>query len=252
MRTALAFRTDGQPLLVSGSSRGSLHVWHLERRVRLTSMPAAHHNGAIASLHFVRGQPHLLSLGASDNALKEWTFDRPDGGGRLLRSRSGHSAPPRSCVSTPTPCRWRPRRPGYHPLEARIAPCQSSIWSAQQDCELSQRRGKQAPCTWQLACRRRLPSSTSSPRKFASATVERPRPTRDARIHVGHHDARARAAYAADAAELCGDGSGDSVRPRLSRRRERPRRQVQPADTRALGDFVSDRTRSGAGCAQRR
>ena len=141
--TALAFRTDGQPLLVSGSSRGSLHVWHLERRVRLTSMPAAHHNGAIASLHFVRGQPHLLSLGASDNALKEWTFDRPDGGGRLLRSRSGHSAPPSvvrfhsdSVLAGGGPAGQATILSGGADRTVR----QSSIWSAQQDCELSQRR----------------------------------------------------------------------------------------------------------------
>ena len=31
---------------------------------------------------------------AADNSLKQWLFDSADGSGRLLRFRSGHSAPP--------------------------------------------------------------------------------------------------------------------------------------------------------------
>ena len=42
---------------------------------------------------FLPKEPLLLTLGA-DNALKCWLFDAPDGSGRLLRSREGHSAPP--------------------------------------------------------------------------------------------------------------------------------------------------------------
>ena len=29
-----------------------------------------------------------------DNTLKQWIFDLPDGGGRLLRLKEGHAAPP--------------------------------------------------------------------------------------------------------------------------------------------------------------
>ena len=32
--------------------------------------------------------------GAADNSLKQWLFDLADGTARLLRFRSGHSAPP--------------------------------------------------------------------------------------------------------------------------------------------------------------
>lgn len=76
--TALAFRTDGQPILVTGSSRGALHVWNLAKRSRVTTLPAAH-AGAVASAYFCRGFPELVTLGATDNCLRVWLFDREDG-----------------------------------------------------------------------------------------------------------------------------------------------------------------------------
>ena len=140
---ALAFRTDGEPILVSASSRGALHVWHLERRTRLTSMPLSHQNGGVAAAHFVRGQPLLISMGNGDNAIKVWAFDRSDGGGRLLRSRSGHSAPPSmvrfhsdSVISGGGPAGQAYLLSGGSDRTVR----QSSIWSAQQDAEYSQGR----------------------------------------------------------------------------------------------------------------
>jgi hypothetical protein len=39
------------------------------------------------------GEPVLLSSGG-DNSLKQWIFDGPDGGARLLKLRSGPAAPP--------------------------------------------------------------------------------------------------------------------------------------------------------------
>lgn len=51
------------------------------------------HDGAIVSLHFFPREPVLLSSGA-DNSVKMWIFDSQDGEARLLRFRSGHSAPP--------------------------------------------------------------------------------------------------------------------------------------------------------------
>ena len=90
---ALAFRTDGEPLLVTASASGQLYVWHLERRERVASLPAAH-DGAIASAHFLRGRAELLTAGASDNALRMWSCDRAGGAPRPLRVRSGHAAPP--------------------------------------------------------------------------------------------------------------------------------------------------------------
>ncbi|CAM9715574.1 unnamed protein product, partial [Sphacelaria rigidula] len=42
-----------------------------------------------------RREPVLVSSG-TDNCIKMWVFDAPDGTARLLRSREGHQAPPRS------------------------------------------------------------------------------------------------------------------------------------------------------------
>lgn len=44
-------------------------------------------------LHWFTGEPRLMSS-AADNSLKQWLFDATDGTARLLRFRSGHSAPP--------------------------------------------------------------------------------------------------------------------------------------------------------------
>nr|CAB3468533.1 unnamed protein product [Digitaria exilis] len=93
--TALSFRTDGQPLLASGGSSGVISIWNLEKR-RLHSVIREAHDGSIVSLHFFANEPVLMSS-AADNSIKMWIFDNNDGDARLLRFRSGHSAPPR-CV----------------------------------------------------------------------------------------------------------------------------------------------------------
>lgn len=54
------------------------------------------HDGSLTSLYFFPGEPLLMSC-AADNSLKQWLFDAADGTARLLRFRSGHSAPP-SCL----------------------------------------------------------------------------------------------------------------------------------------------------------
>ncbi|XP_066371765.1 U3 small nucleolar RNA-associated protein 21 homolog isoform X2 [Miscanthus floridulus] len=93
--TALSFRTDGQPLLASGGSLGVISIWNLEKR-RLHSVIREAHDGSIVSLHFFANEPILMSS-AADNSIKIWIFDSNDGDARLLRFRSGHSAPPR-CI----------------------------------------------------------------------------------------------------------------------------------------------------------
>ncbi|GJM97875.1 hypothetical protein PR202_ga14835 [Eleusine coracana subsp. coracana] len=93
--TALSFRTDGQPLLASGGSSGVISIWNLEKR-RLHSVIRDAHDGSIVSLHFFANEPILMSS-AADNSIKMWIFDSNDGDARLLRFRSGHSAPPR-CI----------------------------------------------------------------------------------------------------------------------------------------------------------
>lgn len=90
--TALSFRTDGEPLLASGGSSGVISIWHLEKR-RLQSVVREAHDSQIISLHFFANEPVLMSS-AADNSIKMWIFDTTDGDARLLRFRSGHSAPP--------------------------------------------------------------------------------------------------------------------------------------------------------------
>lgn len=93
--TALSFSTDGQPLLASGGSSGVISIWNLEKK-RLHSVIGDAHDCSIVSLHFFANEPVLMSSSA-DNSIKMWIFDTSDGDPRLLRFRSGHSAPPR-CI----------------------------------------------------------------------------------------------------------------------------------------------------------
>nr|XP_046230116.1 WD repeat-containing protein 36 [Scatophagus argus] len=90
--SSLAFRTDGPPILASGSPQGHIAFWDLERRQLVLQQRYAH-STAIAAATFLHGEPLLVSNGA-DNAIKVWIFDQEGGGARLLRSRQGHSAPP--------------------------------------------------------------------------------------------------------------------------------------------------------------
>ncbi|OMO58024.1 hypothetical protein COLO4_34912 [Corchorus olitorius] len=90
--TALSFSTDGQPLLASGGSSGVISVWNLEKK-RLQSVIREAHESSIISLHFFANEPVLMSSSV-DNSIKMWIFDTSDGDFRLLRFRSGHSAPP--------------------------------------------------------------------------------------------------------------------------------------------------------------
>ncbi|XP_022996501.1 U3 small nucleolar RNA-associated protein 21 homolog [Cucurbita maxima] len=90
--TALSFSSDGQPLLASGGSSGVISIWNLEKR-RLQSVIREAHDSSIVSLHFLANEPVLMSS-STDNSIKMWIFDTTDGDPRLLRFRSGHSAPP--------------------------------------------------------------------------------------------------------------------------------------------------------------
>ncbi|XP_068423061.1 WD repeat-containing protein 36 [Clinocottus analis] len=90
--SSLAFRTDGPPVLASGSPQGHIAFWDLEHRQLVTQHRHAHKT-AIAAATFLHGEPLLVTNGA-DNAIKVWIFDQEGGAPRLLRSRQGHSAPP--------------------------------------------------------------------------------------------------------------------------------------------------------------
>uniref|UniRef100_A0A673AJH2 WD repeat domain 36 n=1 Tax=Sphaeramia orbicularis TaxID=375764 RepID=A0A673AJH2_9TELE len=90
--SSLAFRTDGPPIMASGSPQGHIAFWDLERR-QLVTQHRNVHSTAIAGATFLHGEPLLVTNGA-DNAIKVWILDQEGGGARLLRSRQGHSAPP--------------------------------------------------------------------------------------------------------------------------------------------------------------
>ncbi|XP_040914708.1 WD repeat-containing protein 36 [Toxotes jaculatrix] len=90
--TSLTFRTDGPPIVASGSPQGHIAFWDLERR-QLVAQQRHAHSTAIAAATFLHREPLLVTNGA-DNAIKVWIFDQEGGGARLLRSRQGHSAPP--------------------------------------------------------------------------------------------------------------------------------------------------------------
>ena len=120
-----------RPYMASGSSDGRIHIWNLgtvtsngmssdiggsranaktesdsesdsESDARqgsaiqgrqLASTLEAAHSLAVSKIHFLFGEPILLSASA-DNSIKVWIFDAPDGSARLLRSREGHQGHP--------------------------------------------------------------------------------------------------------------------------------------------------------------
>ncbi|XP_070537319.1 WD repeat-containing protein 36-like [Ptychodera flava] len=90
--TAISFRTDGHPIMATGSTAGHIALWDLEER-KLQSQMRDVHNGAVTGMKYLPSEP-LMITSAADNSIKTWIFDMPDGGGRLLRQRCGHYAPP--------------------------------------------------------------------------------------------------------------------------------------------------------------
>jgi len=89
---SLSFRTDNHPLLVTASAKGSIALWDLENKKLRATIPRAHH-GSVVQIKFLNAEPVMIT-GGSDNALKMWIFDQPDGTARLLRSRDGHNQTP--------------------------------------------------------------------------------------------------------------------------------------------------------------
>lgn len=90
--TSLSFRTDGHPVLVSGSLTGHVVFWNLEERKVMSQLLGAH-SSSVTGLKCLPNEP-LFVTSSPDNSLKMWIFDMPDGGARLLHVREGHSAPP--------------------------------------------------------------------------------------------------------------------------------------------------------------
>ncbi|KZP01180.1 Utp21-domain-containing protein [Calocera viscosa TUFC12733] len=90
---AMAFRTDGEPILATASSTGQIATWDLSKSARLVHLSRTAHGAGVTSLYFVPGQPLLLSAG-EDNSVKQWLFDSPLAPPRYLKGRSGHSRAP--------------------------------------------------------------------------------------------------------------------------------------------------------------
>jgi len=90
--TGVAFRTDDRPVMLTGSTAGHVAVWDLEARKLALQMRSCH-QGSVTGLKCLAGEP-LLVTSSPDNSLKQWIFDMSDGGGRELRKREGHGAPP--------------------------------------------------------------------------------------------------------------------------------------------------------------
>ena len=90
--TGIGFRTDGFPVMVTGSEIGHVAIWNLKEKNLISQIRDAH-NGPVLGLKCLLNEP-LLITSSPDNTLKMWIFDLPDGGARLLKIQDGHSAPP--------------------------------------------------------------------------------------------------------------------------------------------------------------
>lgn len=93
--TSVSFRTDGPPIMVTGSKSGNIVLWDLEERKVASHIMEAHQDTVSSVLCFPR-EPLLVSS-SPDNSLKMWIFDQADSGGRLLKFREGHSSQP-NCI----------------------------------------------------------------------------------------------------------------------------------------------------------
>lgn len=83
--SALSFRMDGVPVMVTGSDNGHIVTWDLEEKTVISQIKQAH-SGKIAGLQCLMSEP-LMVTNSRDNSLKMWIFDLPDGGARLLKKR---------------------------------------------------------------------------------------------------------------------------------------------------------------------
>lgn len=85
--TSISFRTDGFPIMATGSVNGHIVFWNLEERKVETQLLAAH-DSAVTGMVCLPNEP-LVITSSPDNSLKLWIFDMSDGSARLLRMREG-------------------------------------------------------------------------------------------------------------------------------------------------------------------
>lgn len=85
--TSISFRSDGHPIMATGSVAGHIVFWDLEER-RVASQLLAAHDDSVTGMVCLSNEPLILTS-SPDNTLKLWIFDMTDGGARLLRIREG-------------------------------------------------------------------------------------------------------------------------------------------------------------------
>jgi U3 small nucleolar RNA-associated protein 21 len=78
--------------MATGNMHGDVALWDLSTR-RLAHIMKNAHDGYITSLTFLSNQPVLVT-GATDNAIKQWIFEKHNSVPHPFKSRSGHHAPP--------------------------------------------------------------------------------------------------------------------------------------------------------------
>lgn len=70
--TALCFRTDGAPIMISGSTQGHLAIWDLEKKALLQQHRNAH-RGAVTGLKAIASEP-LIVTSSVDNSLRVFCY----------------------------------------------------------------------------------------------------------------------------------------------------------------------------------
>jgi U3 small nucleolar RNA-associated protein 21 len=67
--SAIGFRTDGEPILATGSEDGDLALWDLNNRGRLVHLVRTAHEGGVSTVEWISGQSLLVTSGG-DNAIR--------------------------------------------------------------------------------------------------------------------------------------------------------------------------------------
>ncbi|KAF7990414.1 hypothetical protein HCN44_000219 [Aphidius gifuensis] len=88
--TSISFRTDDNPIMVTGTTQGHIIFWDLEKKKVVNELINAHFK-SIAGLKFLSNEP-LIVTNSEDNSLKLWDC-RENKDPTLLRIREGHSEP---------------------------------------------------------------------------------------------------------------------------------------------------------------
>lgn len=89
--TAISFRTDGPPLMVTASQAGHAVIWDLEKQ-KVSQQLRSIHSGPIEGAKYLANE-RLLVTSSSDNSIRVWSFSDYEEEGRLLHEREGHSEP---------------------------------------------------------------------------------------------------------------------------------------------------------------